>query len=283
MGTEARQQRIIGFVDIADSVGLYQRLGDTRAQAAVDEALGIAADAVAGVGGSVVKRSGDDLLVVFQDADAALVTASAVQRQCPLDVRIGLHAGEVLLRENDAFGDAVNIAARLTAIARPREVVTSELVYAQLRSDVKNRCRHFENLRLKGTDTPLPLYHLCWEGGDHTRMDTQNAEVDVTLGLLWLEFGDDSMTVSDADVRIGRDPSCDVVIDHPRVSRFHATLERRRGRFVIRDHSTNGSMVQAPGVSHPTFIRREEHPLQGVGTLSFGRVDPECSVRFKLR
>jgi pSer/pThr/pTyr-binding forkhead associated (FHA) protein len=100
--------------------------------------------------------------------------------------------------------------------------------------------------------------------------------------LLWLEFGDESVAVSDADVRIGRDPSCEVVIDHPKVSRFHATVERRRGRFVIRDHSTNGSMVAAPGISHPTFIRREEHPLQGRGTLSFGRVDPACSVRFKL-
>lgn len=285
MSSTAREHLIVGFVDIADSVGLYRREGDARAQRAVDHALAIAADAVAGVGGQVIKRSGDDLLLAFGDANAALAGAAAIQRSSPLDVRIGLHAGNVLLRDSDAFGNAVNIAARLTAVARAREVLISRFVYARLRRDLRDQCRRFENLRLKGIDTRLQLYHLCWEEGEHTRMETQHVEMAETGAeprQLMLQFGDASFAVQNADVCIGRDPTCDVVIDHPRVSRFHATVERRRGRFVIRDHSTNGSLVQAPGASQPTFIRREEHPLLGVGTLSFGHADPACSVRYKL-
>ncbi len=76
------------------------------------------------------------------------------------------------------------------------------------------------------------------------------------------------------ELTIGRDPQCDVVIDDPRVSRFHATLEWHRGIVVLRDHSTNGSFVRHADETRAHFVRREVLRIRGAGELNFGAAAP---------
>jgi pSer/pThr/pTyr-binding forkhead associated (FHA) protein len=70
-------------------------------------------------------------------------------------------------------------------------------------------------------------------------------------------------------VSIGRDKSCDITIDAKFASRSHVNLEFRRGKFVLADHSTNGTFVKLNN-QETIFIRREELPLIGDGYISLG-------------
>jgi pSer/pThr/pTyr-binding forkhead associated (FHA) protein len=78
-------------------------------------------------------------------------------------------------------------------------------------------------------------------------------------------------------VTIGRGQYCDLVIDHRNVSRRHARIEYRKGRFVYCDESTNGSwIVDARGT--PRFVHNDECPLEGSGTIRFGAAHADASA-----
>ena len=95
-------------------------------------------------GGRIVNSVGDSVLAEFSSASSAVEAALAIQRsigdsnrESPPDLamlfRIGLHIGEVIVRDGHIFGDGVNVAARLQSLAEPGRVVISELVRDQIR------------------------------------------------------------------------------------------------------------------------------------------------------
>jgi adenylate cyclase len=89
--------------------------------------------------GRIANTAGDSLLIEFGSALDAVECAVAIQAPRdtggpPLRLRIGVHLGEVLVRDGDLFGDSVNIAARLEALSEPDAVVVSEAVYQQVAS-----------------------------------------------------------------------------------------------------------------------------------------------------
>jgi len=71
-------------------------------------------------------------------------------------------------------------------------------------------------------------------------------------------------------VVIGRDPMCGLVIDNDQVSRHHCSIERRHDKFVLTDHSTNGTYVKREGADE-VLVQREEFNLTGKGTLTCGQ------------
>ena len=75
----------------------------------------------------------------------------------------------------------------------------------------------------------------------------------------------------------GRDATCDFVIDHQRTSRSHAVVELRFDKFVIADHSSNGTWVSI-GTESPMVLRREELILRGSGVLTFGRTPDDAEA-----
>ena len=97
--------------------------------------------------GRIVKTTGDGLLVEFASAVDAARCAVEVQRamagqnaDVPQDVRIefriGIHVGDIIIDDNDIFGDGVNIAARLEGIAEPGGVCISDDAQRQIRGKV---------------------------------------------------------------------------------------------------------------------------------------------------
>jgi len=68
----------------------------------------------------------------------------------------------------------------------------------------------------------------------------------------------------------GRDKQCDQPIDSSLVSRVHASITTRRGKFILKDESTNGTYVQMDNAK-PVFLKREEITLHGKGVVSFGK------------
>ncbi|MEP2631678.1 MAG: adenylate/guanylate cyclase domain-containing protein [Rhizobiaceae bacterium] len=113
--------------------------------------------------GNIVKRMGDGWIVEFpsiSDAAAcAIVIQDGLSGHDTIQLRIGIHIGEVVFEADDIFGDGVNIAARLEAIAEPGQVLVSDTALSSLD---KKAAAHFssgETLKLKNIDRPVAIWH----------------------------------------------------------------------------------------------------------------------------
>jgi class 3 adenylate cyclase len=122
------QRLCVGFVDLVGSTALARRLSIRELGGVLTEFEHIASDSITGLGGRVVKLIGDEVLFVAGDERSACTIAldlAAAFDEHPVvpQVRGGVAAGEVMLRDGDVFGPVVNLAAGLVKQAAPGEVV----------------------------------------------------------------------------------------------------------------------------------------------------------------
>lgn len=132
-----RSQITIGFADMVSFTQLSRELEELELARVVERFEETAADIVAASGGRLVKTLGDEVLFSADTpelgAEVALRIAEAVKDETEVpDVRVGVAYGPVLLLMGDVFGTTVNLAARLTSIARPGSVVIDSELAAQL-------------------------------------------------------------------------------------------------------------------------------------------------------
>lgn len=118
----------VGFVDLVNYTSLTRHIDDTELALLVETFDGIASDVVAELGGRVVKTVGDEVLFVADKpaaaADIALTLTERIAAEEGLpETRGGVACGSVVQRLGDVYGEPVNLAARLTSIARPGSVV----------------------------------------------------------------------------------------------------------------------------------------------------------------
>jgi len=158
------------FTDVEGSTALTQRLGDARARELLREHERMVREALKAHGGSEVKTMGDGFMASFSSATKALRCAIAMQRAFaghnesaaePILVRVGLNAGEPIAEDDDLFGTAVNLAARITATAKGGEILVSNVV----RELAKGKDFLFADrgeTNLKGFDEPVRLYEVRW-------------------------------------------------------------------------------------------------------------------------
>ena len=133
-------QLTVGFADIVSFTALSNRLTEERIGDLVELFESRCADVVAAQRGRVIKSIGDSVLFVNDDPVAALDTAdgiiSVIGRDTRMpDVRVGLASGLVVMRLGDVFGPPVNMAARLTAVARRNRVITDHATVEVLPRD----------------------------------------------------------------------------------------------------------------------------------------------------
>jgi adenylate cyclase len=118
----------VGFADLVSFTRLSNGLDVGTLGFLVESFESKAADLVAGLGGRVIKTLGDSVLFVTENATAGvetalqIVDAMSAEEGLP-DVRVGLATGPVVTRLGDVFGSPVNLAARLTAVARRNRVI----------------------------------------------------------------------------------------------------------------------------------------------------------------
>ena len=148
------------FTDIVASTERAAELGDRRWRELLQVHDDLGTRLVEQSGGRVVKSTGDGLLATFDGPGRAIAGAVALRDQLAdidVQIRAGLHAGEVELRGDDVGGIAVHIAARIMAEAGPGEVVVSRTV----RDLVAGSDRHLEDRgthRLKGVAGDWQLF-----------------------------------------------------------------------------------------------------------------------------
>jgi class 3 adenylate cyclase len=121
----------VAFTDIVDSTAMAASMGDRRWREVLEVHDSVARREVAAARGRTVKSTGDGLLATFDGPARAIRCVRAIQRGVAtlgLQVRAGLHTGEIELLGDDVGGIAVSIAARLTSLAGPDEAVVSSTV-----------------------------------------------------------------------------------------------------------------------------------------------------------
>ena len=127
-------ERILAAVLFSDVVGSTEQasaMGDTRWARLLDRHDALARSCVGRRGGRVVKFEGDAVMAVFPSAGEAVrcgVDLIAAVADVGLQIRVGIHAGDVDRRGDDLSGMAVNIAARVSAVAGAGDVLVSETV-----------------------------------------------------------------------------------------------------------------------------------------------------------
>src|SRR5271163_266208 len=143
-----------------DEAGTHQALGEVRS--AVDPLI-------TAHGGRIVGTAGDSLLADFSSVVDALNCAVEMQRasravndpippERRLELRIGVNLGDVIVDGDDIFGDGVNIAARLEALAQPGTVCISQTVYDQVRNKLDLDYRPLGSHRVKNIVEPVRAY-----------------------------------------------------------------------------------------------------------------------------
>jgi class 3 adenylate cyclase/pimeloyl-ACP methyl ester carboxylesterase len=130
---------VIVFADIADSTALTERLGDAGFREKARELDVELRERVRVNGGSVIdaKTLGDGILATFAAASQAIAAALSFEEAASrvgLELHVGLHAGDVIREQDNVFGGAVNIAARISALAAAGEVLVSDVVRALART-----------------------------------------------------------------------------------------------------------------------------------------------------
>ena len=121
-------------------------------------------------GGRKVKSTGDGILAEFESALRATQCAMEIQRRMgvrnsapgaiPVELRVGIHLGDVEDVGGDIFGDAVNIAARVEPLAEPGGVCISQEVFAQVRNKISHPIEPLPPQELKGVQYPLTVYRI---------------------------------------------------------------------------------------------------------------------------
>jgi class 3 adenylate cyclase/tetratricopeptide (TPR) repeat protein len=158
------------MTDIEGSTDLQSRLGDAAARALVRNHEGRIRDALNDYGGREIKTMGDGFLVSFASTRRALECACAIQRSLTEDpdapkVRMGLHAGEVLVEGDDIHGAAISAAARIMGQARGGEILASDLV-RQLAGAAGLDFKERRPITLKGLDGTWVLHEVVWRAAD---------------------------------------------------------------------------------------------------------------------
>ena len=274
------------FADVSGSTRLYETHGDETSLAAISSCFRLMTEAVVENGGSVVRTKGDEVMATFSDP-AAMVTA-AIEMQtrisslAPIEspagttklaIRVGLHFGSAIENDHDYYGDSVNVAARMGTLARAGQIITTDHVKERLAEIGRHGMRDLGAIPVKGKAKPICAVEILWQDTtDVTIFNLRPAAVEVPRIGLKLRH-DRQAWIFDAEcttIALGREATNDVVLGDQQASRRHATIERRHDKWILIDHSTNGTFVTFVG-EREIPLNREEVILHRPGILSFGQ------------
>ncbi|MBT8101811.1 MAG: adenylate/guanylate cyclase domain-containing protein [Gammaproteobacteria bacterium] len=279
----------IVFADVVGSTQLYDKFGDTKASETVALCLDVMKDATYQFNGTVIKTIGDEVMSTFETVDEAMGAAVMMQSRItteskknngiPVSIRIGCHFGPVVQEQNDIFGAAVHTANRMTSQAKSRQIVVSGFTVEQMSPELRNQARQIDVATVRGRVDEVALFELVWQPDEATNMlPTIEWENTRKASKLLLNFRDTTVEVSDQrkSINMGRADDNELVVKGNLISRIHAKIEMRRGKFMLVDQSTNGTFLQDIQ-GNETFVRRDSTELDSEGTIGLGRAEPPGS------
>jgi class 3 adenylate cyclase len=274
------------FADVTGSVRLYETHGDETSLAAINTCFRLMTDAVNENGGSVVRTKGDEVMATFPSPDGMVAAAIAMQTgidglkpvESPggttkLTIRVGLHFGAAIESDGDYYGDSVNVAARMETLARGGQIITTDTVRERLPEMERHGMRDLGAIPVKGRTQPVRAVEILWQ--DTTDVTVFNLRPPTpAVRRVGLKLRHERQAwIFDADctsIALGREATNDIVLEDQQASRRHATIERRQDKWILIDHSTNGTFVTFVG-EREMPLNREEIILHRPGVLCFGQ------------
>ena len=163
MSTKSRQLAAIMFTDIVGYTALMGK-DEQKAFEILRKNREIHKPLIKKFNGTWIKELGDGALASFHTVTDAVFCAAAIHQACNkiegLQLRIGIHLGEVIFEDKDVFGDGVNIASRLQAMASPGSTWVSEAVYKNLVNKKEISSEFIKEETLKNVSEPVKVYEI---------------------------------------------------------------------------------------------------------------------------
>jgi adenylate cyclase len=153
--------------------------------------------------------------------------------------------------------------------------------------ELKRQTRQIDVATVRGKLDEVALYEFLWNPEEATSMlpTIEWENQDRKASRLELSFRDQTIEVNDKrkSVIMGRAEDNDLVIKGNLISRIHAKVEMRRGKFVLVDQSTNGTfLLNLQG--EEIFVRRDSAEIHGEGTIGLGRAEePGASLAIHFK
>lgn len=271
------------FADVADSTPLYENLGDETANLLISKAIELMAKITQDYQGQVIKTIGDEIMCRFPSADSCVSTARQIQEELAkgiagedssISVRIGLHFGSaILMDDGDLFGDAVNVAHRMSDIAKGNQIMTTAETCELLSAALQDITREYDKTSVKGKMEEISVHQVVWEHADDVTRIEIAAPVDESVKYLLMEYQGACVRLSSleqGDFVIGRSVQSNLHCDTRLASRTHAKISFKRGKFLLSDQSSNGTFVKTDE-GESIFVKRQEIVLWGSGYIGLGQ------------
>ena len=287
------------FADLTGSTGMFEALGDAKAAQAVTRLTEWLGKVCVGKGGTVVKSLGDGLLMVFANNTNAVQAVFDMQRlhseriktwpdKLKMHLQVGLARGDVVEQAGDYFGDTVNLASRLSDLSGAQQILANKAVIDALPSNSSVRFRSLGAMEIRGRLESCMVYRLEWQNEVLTDFFTMPAELAPspssvtvrqggTIDMSWLDISA-SFASTELPIHIGRVPQAQFVVNDPRVSRIHAKITWRAGKFYLEDVSSYGTWLRFTGSAAILALRRQESVLLGAGEIALGASFEDFSV-----
>ncbi len=170
---EFRKEVTIIFTDIKGSTQFFETRGDIEGLSMIRKHNEMHFPTIEAYGGRVVKTIGDAIMAVFEDAASAVRATIEMQNNLlyynkgkqPSDqihIRIGINTGVALYKDDDVYGDAVNLAARVESMAEPDHILISDSVYNLIKDTDDIICRFHGKSEFKGKSGETKIYRVVW-------------------------------------------------------------------------------------------------------------------------
>ncbi len=284
-------QTTVVFADLFGSTGVFEALGNARATEVVTRATAWVAQRCTEQGGKVIKMLGDGVLVVFDDSKQAVSTVIDLQRayqqvlsQMPtnayMPLRIGVARGGVEFVDDDCYGDAVNIASRLSELTSAHQIWVNHEALGDAFALPNERFRSLGAIHIRGRAEPCAVFQVEWQEDLATDAMTVQADLHTMTGALGDALGVQielafmgvkmQFHAYDLPLHIGRSKQVEFVVDDVRVSRKHARIDWRNGSVMLVDVSSYGTWVRFAGGGPDVQLRREDCILHGQGEIALG-------------
>lgn len=163
---ESRKLAIIVFADIAGYSAMMQA-DEVRALSVLDRFKLILEEEMAQQEGKIIQYYGDGCLLAFDSAFISLRASTSLQRRFieqAVPVRIGMHLGDVLYKNDNAFGDGVNIASRIESLGVPGAILLSKTVRNQVKNKAEFTLTSVGSFHFKNITEPMEVFAISNPG-----------------------------------------------------------------------------------------------------------------------
>jgi serine/threonine protein kinase/class 3 adenylate cyclase len=161
------------FSDVVGSTSYFDRYGDTAGLAMLHRQGDLCSATIGEHGGTVIKTIGDSVMAEFSQPVAGVRAAIAIQKKLHalnetladrerIRLRVGIHTGPAFRRDHDVFGDAVNVAARITKHTAPAQILISRAVREVVAGEADLTCIPLGKMTMEGRAEKEDVFEVQW-------------------------------------------------------------------------------------------------------------------------